>query len=130
LTTGEIGRDDPRHNVLSFYGIGGVGKTQLLLRLKAWVTGDQTMRADWGEQPLPRAACARYRDLGRAWTVDAMLLLLRSMAVETGVATRAFDVGLYAWWTHARSGEDMPDVGSAGGRGAPGARARCPAAGC
>jgi hypothetical protein len=111
LRTASIDRQYPRRNIACFYGIGGVGKTQLLLRLKSWTTGDQTMRTDWGAQPLPRLACARYVDLGEHWTVDDLLLTLRSLAAEAGVATRAFDVGLYAWWTVSHPGMDMPAVG-------------------
>ena len=117
LSTGAIGREDPRSNIMSFYGIGGVGKTQLLLRLKGWATGDQTMQAGWGKQPLPRAAYGRYCDLGKGWAVDSLLLTLRSMAVEAGVKTRAFDVGLYAWWTSTHPGQELSDVGKGIGNG-------------
>ena len=114
LRTASVDRNYPRQNVVCFYGIGGVGKTQLLLRLKGWATGDQTMHADWGAQPLSPPAWARYVDLGGDWTVDDLLLALRSLASEAGVGTRAFDVGLYAWWTVSHPGMEMPAAGQTG----------------
>lgn len=38
-------------NVLTFYGEGGVGKTELSKRLAAWLTGDVEAGSDWGRSP-------------------------------------------------------------------------------
>lgn len=90
--------DLERHNVLTFYGIGGQGKTALSKRLESWVTG-KLDRSDWGPAPsiLP--------PLVVRWDLDGVVedLNLASMliALRRGVAGhrhswKAFDLAFAA----------------------------------
>ncbi|WP_305784542.1 hypothetical protein [Symbioplanes lichenis] len=38
-----------RDNVLTFYGVGGIGKTELSHRLERWLRGDVPAGTDWPE---------------------------------------------------------------------------------
>lgn len=39
-----------RENVVTFYGIGGIGKTELSKRLERWVLGELPGAGDWGSR--------------------------------------------------------------------------------
>jgi hypothetical protein len=120
LNAGTAARDLPRKNIITFYGMGGIGKTQLMRRLERWTVGDddEEMRSLWGPPPLGgrRVYTSRF-DLAEAepWDIDRLLLSLRATAAEARVETRAFDVGLVARWSVVRPGEPMPDIGRRSG---------------
>lgn len=44
-----------RHNLLVFYGLGGIGKTALSERLEAWVNYDLPLVNGWAPLPIPRS---------------------------------------------------------------------------
>lgn len=116
LNAGSAGQELGRRNVLTFYGMGGSGKTQLLRRLERWTAGDEEMRALWGPPPLPNRQPLTSRfELGDKWDVDRVLLGLRAVAAEARLTTAAFDVGLTTRWQTGRAGEAMPDVGRRSG---------------
>lgn len=51
-----------RHHVLTFYGIGGIGKTELSRRLERWVVGELPKAGEWG--PGARRSIIRYGPCG------------------------------------------------------------------
>ena len=51
MTEGSASLSWPRHNVLTFYGIGGIGKTELSRRLQRWLTGEHSDSSHWGPAP-------------------------------------------------------------------------------
>ncbi|WP_433393394.1 hypothetical protein [Micromonospora sp. KLBMP9576] len=101
-----------RNNVLTFYGVGGIGKTELSHRLERWLAGEAAGGTDWPE-PLRfdhQVRCARL-DFHGSHTVDAIgaVLALRSAVAGPGRPFPAFDLGLAAWWSHARPGSPLPE---------------------
>ena len=120
LASGATGHDLPRHNVVCFHGMGGIGKTELLLRFGQWIAGDDALRELWGPPPVAtrderrRVHYGRF-DLRDRWDVDRVLLRLRALAAEAGIRSSAFDVGLLARWTLMRPGEEMPRIGRRSG---------------
>lgn len=105
--------DLPRRNVITFHGMGGIGKTELMRRLERWTEGvDPEARRLWGSSPLDgrRVFTSRF-DLGEeVWgDVDRLLVYLRVTAAEAGLKPRAFDVGLVARWAVAQPHQSVPD---------------------
>ncbi|TDX03538.1 hypothetical protein [Kribbella sp. VKM Ac-2566] len=102
-----------RRNVLTFYGIGGIGKTELSHRLEAWVRGELADPGDWGEAPrFDQEVSAVRVDFHGSAVVDAVDIVLRLRTVLGGAGRRfpAFDLGLAAWWALARPGSELPEL--------------------
>ena len=100
---GEQGRD----NVLTYYGVGGIGKTELSRRLERWLHGDLPEPNEWGPAPrLPVPARSVRYDFHGAAGVDPidLVLRLRAAVARPGARFPAFDLGLAAWWSLARPG--------------------------
>lgn len=95
-------------NVLVFYGIGGVGKTQLSERLECWLKGDLPDTDDWGCAPRSSSVCtARWNLSGFTGEVDVPGFLI---ALRAGITTRrrkwpAFDLALAAYLAASRPGQ-------------------------
>jgi hypothetical protein len=106
---GAVGIDLPRRNVINFVAPAGMGKSRLIQRLDSWVVGELVDPGEWGAAPLPprRVATSRF-DFRDPWSVDRLLLMLRSTAAGLGVPLRAFDLGLLARWAISRPGEQFP----------------------
>ncbi|MET8291262.1 hypothetical protein ABZV80_39595 [Streptomyces sp. NPDC005132] len=102
-----------RENVVTFYGIGGIGKTELSKRLERWVLGELPGVGDWGEPPLPGVKTVRVDFHGSA-VVNAVdiVLRLRAAVADSGNKFPAFDLGLAAWWAFASPGAPLPDLRS------------------
>ncbi|MEU1540329.1 tetratricopeptide repeat protein [Actinacidiphila glaucinigra] len=106
-----------RRNVMTFYGVGGIGKTELARRLESWCVGGSADPAGWSEVPrLGRPLSTVRTDFHGSRTVNPADIVLRLRAAAAGRRRRfpAFDLGLAAWWSLARPGMPLPDL-SAGG---------------
>ncbi|BCL18421.1 hypothetical protein ACPCBX_07045 [Streptomyces tuirus] len=106
-----------RRNVLSFYGIGGIGKTELSRRLESWARGELPDPGDWSGNVPPEGPLHSVRiDFHGSRVVNAVDIVLRLRAAVAARGRRfpAFDLGLAAWWSLARPGTALPDL-SAGG---------------
>ncbi|WP_327004634.1 hypothetical protein OHA72_58035 [Dactylosporangium sp. NBC_01737] len=106
--------DEPvRRNVLTFYGIGGVGKTELSRRLERWLHGELPPDTDWGAPPaLDHPVCTARIDFHGSRVVSAVdvVLSLRAAVAARGRRFPAFDLGLAAWWSLARPGTALPQL--------------------
>jgi hypothetical protein len=104
-----------RHHVLTFYGVGGIGKTELSRRLERWVLGELPEDGEWGVAPrLDRPVRTVRIDFHGSSAVPAVDIVLRLRAALGDSARRfaAFDVGLAAWWALAHPGVPLPDLRS------------------
>ncbi|KXK63069.1 hypothetical protein AWW66_05350 [Micromonospora rosaria] len=102
-----------RRNVLSFYGVGGIGKTELSQRLQRWILGEAFPGSGWGEPlQLDHPVRTSRFDLHGVRAVDAVdvVLGLRAAVARAGRRFPAFDLGLAAWWSVARLGIALPDL--------------------
>jgi hypothetical protein len=107
-----------RRNVLTFYGIGGIGKTELSRRLERWLLGELPDPGEWGEAPRPDQDVRTVRvDFHGSSAVNAVdvVLQLRAAVADVGGRFPAFDLGLAAWWSLARPSTALPDLRSSGG---------------
>ncbi|MFD5840035.1 hypothetical protein [Streptomyces chartreusis] len=104
-----------RRNVISFYGIGGIGKTELSRRLESWARGELAEPGDWSESPPIVDTVRSVRiDFHGSRVVDAVdvVLRLRAAVAARNLRFPAFDLGLAAWWSLARPGTALPDLTS------------------
>lgn len=107
-----------RRNVLTFYGVAGIGKTELSQRLERWILDEPMVRGEWGEPPQFDQDVRSLRiDFHGSGVVDAADFVLRLRAAVAGSARRlaAFDLGFAAWWALAHPGVPLPQVRSAAG---------------
>jgi hypothetical protein len=51
MADGAASLAQPRQNVLTFYGMGGIGKTELSHRLERWLAGELIDLRDWDAPP-------------------------------------------------------------------------------
>lgn len=102
-----------RNNVLTFYGVGGIGKTELSRRLEKWVNRELPEPEQWGRPPEIDQAVRTVRiDFHGSANVDAedIVLRLRAALAQRRLRFPAFDIGVSAWWALAHSGIPMPDL--------------------
>ncbi|MGR6968177.1 tetratricopeptide repeat protein [Streptomyces cynarae] len=107
-----LGNQERRH-VLCFYGIGGIGKTELSRRLERWAHGELGDTSEWGTPPRMDTDVRTTRvDFHGSSVTDAVEIILRLRAAVACPGHRfpAFDVGLAAWWSFARPGTPLPDL--------------------
>lgn len=105
--------DYPRRNVLTFYGISGIGKTELSRHLERWLLGEKISLAQWGEPVRFDQDVRTVRiDFHGSGVVDAAEIVMKLRAAAAGSARRfpAFDLGFAAWWAHASPGTPLPQV--------------------
>jgi tetratricopeptide (TPR) repeat protein len=108
LTSSEVSpvvdRVRSRRNVLTFYGVGGIGKTTLSHELhRRFVSRlDEERRAD---------GVALRIDLAEAGATDveALLLRLRAGLGHLGERWLAFDLALSCYWARAHPGEPLQE---------------------
>jgi hypothetical protein len=106
-----------RRNVLTYYGIGGIGKTELSKRLERWVRGELPDSCEWGPAPAFDQPVRTVRfDFHGSTAVSAIdiVLGLRGAVAAPGLRFPAFDIGLAAWWAQARPGTALPDMRAGG----------------
>jgi len=100
-----------RRNVLVYYGVGGIGKTELSRRLERWIRGELDDQGEWGPSPEfgGRVETLRIDFHGRA-AVDAtdIVLTLRTAVAAPRRRFPAFDLALAAWWSVGRPGVPIP----------------------
>ncbi|WP_091562951.1 hypothetical protein [Micromonospora pattaloongensis] len=109
----EVGTE--RRNVLTFHGLGGIGKTALSERLEAWVRRDLPLANGWGPPPSSKVDAVVRIDLHRsAGQVDMTALLLALRAGVAGVRRRwpLFDLAFAAYWSAVRPGDPLPSIDS------------------
>ncbi|MFE9102357.1 hypothetical protein [Actinomadura geliboluensis] len=107
-----------RHHVLTFYGVGGIGKTELSRRLERWALGELPEDDEWGAAPRlgPPLRTVRLDFHGSAAVQAAEIVLrLRAALADSGRRFPAFDVGFAAWWALAHPGVALPDLRSPSG---------------
>lgn len=103
----------PRQNVLVFYGVGGIGKTELSRRLRRWLVGELSEPGEWNLPPrLDQEVVTVGFDFHGSSAADAADIVLR---LRGTVASRirqfpAFDLGLAAWWASAYPGTAVPSI--------------------
>ncbi|MER5353386.1 ATP/GTP-binding protein [Kitasatospora sp. NPDC002551] len=120
----------PRHNVLVFHGVGGIGKTTLSRKLEAALAASEDRPAQWGEPTWPAAPrlLPIRIDLARSAGTDFehLVLALRTALAGLDRPLPAFDLALGRYWEHNHPGEPLEDylrrAGLAGraGRALPG----------
>lgn len=101
---------DSNPNVLTFYGIGGMGKTKLSQRLEHWLNGHLGDQSEWGRRPIEGAVATVRWDLDHgngALDLVPMLLALRAALGVVDAQTPAFDLALAAYLTGVRPGETV-----------------------
>ncbi|WP_380286467.1 ATP/GTP-binding protein [Kitasatospora purpeofusca] len=103
----------PRHNVLVFHGVGGIGKSTLSRKLEAALADTGRRPAQWGEPSwpaAPRLLPVRV-DLARSAGTDFERLVLALRAALAGLdrPLPAFDIALDRYWEHNHPGEPLED---------------------
>jgi tetratricopeptide (TPR) repeat protein len=115
MAEGTASLSRPRQNVLTFYGLGGIGKTELSRRLQSWVDGELSEPDNWGPAPRLDQQLKTVRiDFHGSSAVNAADIVLRLRATAAARMRRfpAFDLGLAAWWGAAYPGAALPDIRS------------------
>lgn len=107
-----------RHHVLTFYGVGGIGKTRLSQRLEHWAVDELPETDEWGPTPSFDRPIKTVRfDFHGSASVNAAELVLRLRAALADTRRRfpAFDLGVASWWAFAHPGVPLPDLRSSAG---------------
>lgn len=99
-------------NVLTFHGVGGVGKTCLSERLERWVSGEPGDYGDWGLPPVgERDTVLTVRwDLNNSrgnLDVVSLLVALRAGLMGSRTRWRAFDLAFAAYLSAVDPGETV-----------------------
>lgn len=108
-----------RRNVISFYGVGGVGKSTLSRRLEDWARGHDSAPTHWGEAPSHLSALTARIDLhqgGGNFDVVAGLIEVRSALASFKSSWPGFDLAMAAYWAATRPGEQLPVAKGRDGR--------------
>jgi hypothetical protein len=102
----------PRRNVLTFYGVGGIGKTTLSLQVVERLSGNGRGPEQWPhiDPALGRIVPVRV-DLSTQAGVDleTILLSLRVAVAELGRPMPAFDLAFHRYWEQNHPGESLAD---------------------
>jgi hypothetical protein len=99
----------PRRNVLTFYGIGGIGKSTFSRRLEEHLAGKDRI-AHWSAVPDEVGRLLPVRiDLSRQSGVDfeSVMLALRLAAGRLGQPMPAFDLALRRYWDANHPGDSL-----------------------
>lgn len=101
----------PRRNVLVFYGLGGIGKTELSKRLEAHLAVEAAdARAHWPPAPLEAGRLLPVRiDFARQSGTDfeGMLLAIRLALGRLDRPLPAFDLALRRYWDVNHPGDPL-----------------------
>ncbi|MCF2531829.1 tetratricopeptide repeat protein [Yinghuangia soli] len=99
-----VDRIQGRRNVLSYYGVGGIGKTTLSHELeRLFLTAAQ----DDGRQDVVAVRIDLSED--GASDLEGVLLRLRAGLGQLGSRWQAFDLALAAYWERAHPGEPLQE---------------------
>lgn len=103
--------DAPRNNVLTFYGVGGIGKTTLSLELERRIQlGTDYVSAHWPtarERPGPIAAARLDLSHAAGLDLEEAVLLLRLAVVDVLDRAPAFDLAFARYWAAAHPTDDL-----------------------
>ncbi|MER5474327.1 ATP/GTP-binding protein [Streptomyces sp. NPDC002685] len=108
----------PRHNVMVFHGVGGIGKTTLSRKLEAALTGTDQRPAQWGEPAWSGQRILPVRiDLARSagTSFEDVVLTIRAALAELGRPLPAFDIALRRYWETQHPGEPLEEYLRRGG---------------
>ena len=103
--------ESPRRNVLSFYGVGGIGKTALLRQIESQLDGASEGVPQWvtPDPPLPRVMPVGI-DLSRQNGMDfESLVLAIRLAVAPLGPMPAFDLAFRRYWDQCHPNESLDD---------------------
>jgi hypothetical protein len=106
-------QSDFANNVVTFYGVGGVGKTTLSTRLEDWISGRLPDENPWGP-PSERGDATVRVDLHGAlgnFNPAAAVVAIRRALGTVKPRWPAFDLAFAAWWDSAHPGEQLPGTG-------------------
>ncbi|MFJ9598041.1 ATP/GTP-binding protein [Streptomyces virginiae] len=108
----------PRHNVMVFHGVGGIGKTTLSRKLEAALAGADQRPAQWGEPTWSGERILPVRiDLARSagTSFEDVVLTIRAALAELGRPLPAFDIALRRYWESQHPGESLEEYLRRGG---------------
>lgn len=102
----------PRHNIVVFHGVGGIGKSTLSRRIEASLTDSAQRPAQWPQLSWPQGQLLPVRiDLARSAGTDfeRIVLSLRLALANLGRPMPAFDLALRRYWEHNHPGEPLEE---------------------
>lgn len=102
-------------NVLTFYGVSGVGKSSLSARLQSWLEGALPADSEWGPPPEGGSPITVRWDLNDSTgNLDALVLLLplRDALHRVAASWPAFDLAFAAYLSAVRPGEPPVEFGA------------------
>ncbi|MBJ7002727.1 ATP/GTP-binding protein [Streptomyces sp. CRPSP2-6A1] len=108
----------PRHNILVFHGVGGIGKSTLSRKIEASLAHSEHRPAQWESPSYPEERALPVRiDLARAAGMDfeRVILAIRLAVAVLGRPMAAFDLALRRYWQHNHPGESIEDYLRRGG---------------
>jgi hypothetical protein len=101
-------------NIITFYGIGGIGKSALSKRLENWIDGRLPADGSWGIHPAVSNLVTIRWELGNSQgnlDVVPLLMSVRSELHRYKRSWPAFDVAFAAYFSSLRPGETLPVTG-------------------
>ncbi|MFD6326433.1 ATP/GTP-binding protein [Streptomyces sp. NPDC058442] len=104
--------EEPRRNVLTFYGVGGIGKSTLSRCVAKHLSGEVSAQGDWPPLDERVGPVVPVRvDLARESGVDfeSLVLAIRLAAAEIGQPMPTFDLALQRYWEHNHPGEPLDE---------------------
>ncbi len=102
----------PRHNVMVFHGVGGIGKTTLSRKLEAALAGADQRPVQWGEPTWAGERILPVRiDLARSagTSFEDVVLTIRAALAELGRPLSAFDIALRRYWEIQHPGQSLEE---------------------
>ncbi|QMU69373.1 ATP/GTP-binding protein [Streptacidiphilus sp. P02-A3a] len=102
----------PRHNVLVFHGIGGIGKSTLSRTIEASLADSAHRPPQWAQLSWPQGRVLPIRiDLARSAGVsfEHVVLSIRLALATLGRPMPAFDLALHRYWERQHPGEPLED---------------------
>ncbi|MFJ2900221.1 ATP/GTP-binding protein [Streptomyces sp. NPDC087218] len=104
----------PRHNLLVFHGVGGVGKSTLLRKIEAALTAAEHRPEQWGAptwtQPLLPVRIDLSRSASTGSDFERVILTIRlALAGALGRPMPSFDTALRHYWEHTHPGEPLDE---------------------
>ncbi|GHE26398.1 ATP/GTP-binding protein [Kitasatospora indigofera] len=104
--------ESPRRNVLTFYGVGGIGKTSLSRQIAEHLAGDDHGPRQWppldpsvGPVIPVRLDLSTQAGLG----FESVMLALRVAVASLGRPMTAFDLAFHRYWAHNHPGEPLEE---------------------
>lgn len=113
LALGEWSATDqhrPRNNVLTFYGVGGIGKTSLLRKLADRLDGGHDSPEHWPPPIAYQSPIAHCVIDASDFDPEDTLLLLRATLMSLKSDMPAFDMCLGLYWSARHAQQDLAKV--------------------